>query len=53
MKFFSAAAGAASDKLQQARARPLRGLATPGEGLGHCVASVAPFGGLPPKGPQV
>jgi hypothetical protein len=29
MKKISAAAGAASDKLQQAQARPLRGLASP------------------------
>jgi hypothetical protein len=50
MNFFSAAAGAASDKLQQAQARPLRGLASPPERLAHCVGSLAPFGGQAPKG---
>jgi hypothetical protein len=47
MKVFTAAAGAASDKLQQAQALPLHGLASPtGRGLpvGSCL------GTLPPKG---
>jgi hypothetical protein len=41
-----------SDKLQQAWARPLHGPASPPEWLAHCVASLAPKGGVDSPKPK-